>query len=58
MICENLKLIANEYGGYNYFCKLTSDITNPNSCYECIYFPKEDNQELNAQNKGLFYDRF
>lgn len=58
MICDNLKLIGDDFGGYDYYCKLTGDITDPNSCFECDYFPKKDNQQLDVKNKGPDYDRF
>mgnify|MGYP000434199456 FL=1 len=56
MACDYLELIENESGGYDYYCKLTGDITDPNSCFECDYFPKKDNQQLDVKNKGPDYD--
>lgn len=53
MACEKLELINNEFGGYDYCCKITGDITDPNSCFECDYFPKKDNQQLEVENEGM-----
>lgn len=51
-MCNKLELIANERGGYDYCCKMTGDITDPNTCFECDYYPKDNNHQLDTQNKG------
>ena len=52
MVCDKLEVIAKGCGGYDYCCKLTNDITDPNTCSECEYFPKKSNQQLDGENKG------